>query len=288
MNIFIRNVMWSTWEVGSSTIVKDTLTSCHNLLLCGSLVCLVLSWWTVKYWWLLFLSHYFGNNYSNVDYDNNKRNNFSISNYRNNHTDTQTVLTQIPLHLTAPQNPPGGLGVVPKPPEPPMKAAPEESQNPQVQPPGKLNTHFHQPPFPQAYTAQLCKPCTDQRVRWAVFLHYIFLFFNHIINRENLMLLCEALVLCNGCNSWLFFIFLCFACRISSQLFDFALLVTNCLCNVFFVAKFPLVCLYFHPFDPMTASDKTLWHANPKHFPTSSWASNQPLWYILMDTFYWY
>ncbi|XP_050738714.1 protein GOLM2-like isoform X7 [Eriocheir sinensis] len=38
--------------------------------------------------------------------------------------------------VAAPQNPLGGLGVVPKPPEPPVNAAPEEPKNPQVQPPG--------------------------------------------------------------------------------------------------------------------------------------------------------
>ncbi|XP_050738716.1 titin-like isoform X9 [Eriocheir sinensis] len=37
--------------------------------------------------------------------------------------------------VAAPQNPLGGLGVVPKPPEPPVNAAPEEPKNPQVQPP---------------------------------------------------------------------------------------------------------------------------------------------------------
>lgn len=60
---------------------------------------------------------------------------------REQRANAQPQLVPGPMNLPgienkAPQNPPGGLGVVPKPPEPPVNAAPEEPKNPQVQPPG--------------------------------------------------------------------------------------------------------------------------------------------------------
>ncbi|XP_050738712.1 protein GOLM2-like isoform X6 [Eriocheir sinensis] len=59
---------------------------------------------------------------------------------REQRANAQPQLVPGPMNLPgienkAPQNPLGGLGVVPKPPEPPVNAAPEEPKNPQVQPP---------------------------------------------------------------------------------------------------------------------------------------------------------